>query len=472
MYLLYDLCGTSSGLQLIKFIKELVHIICIAAPISVIMIIMLSFIRNVISPSSPEDLAKVGKLAIKRVVICAFVFFVPTLVNVTMSLLGDNGLEYAKCIQNATTENIERLKQQEQTGEKTPTNSTPEKQEEPKQPTPEKTEKLEFKLSKELVVLAHYHGNKISKYTIKITDKKGKKLKASKFDFKIKKPIATISKKGTIVAKFAGSTTITVSPKDDSFNKQTIKLTVIKGTYTKVRTKNKMKALNLKTGKQETLHAGTDGIYNGSAIEFNSVSGKKIYYHGDTLKVGNNYYEVPYENVQSYDYSISKDYSKEEVEEFINSNKFQSATKYLFWMNLGTQSMYVFKWSHKKWNYFRTNPINTGDVLGLNAAYNDGNCNGTKRTPPWAFGLGSCSSSNNPDIDANRLDTHWHGYWAGLYLVIFNHKDNGGGFGAWHEGFSEPKKPVSHGCVRHRVEDLVWVRDHLSKLGGSRIVKF
>jgi hypothetical protein len=52
--------------------------------------------------------------------------------------------------------------------------------------------------------------------------------------------------------------------------------------------------------------------------------------------------------------------------------------------------------------------------------------------------------------------------------------DSGHGYciGTYHEGFTEPKVPKSHGCVRHSSDTMRWIRDNMGRLGGSRIVGF
>ena len=111
-------------------------------------------------------------------------------------------------------------------------------------------------------------------------------------------------------------------------------------------------------------------------------------------------------------------------------------------------------------------------MLGLSSKDNNGNCDGSRKSPPWAYGLGSCNSITSSDIKAFHLDRQWKGHWISMHLVIFNHRDSGKGFGAWHEGFTKPKYPKSHGCVRHTSASMVWIRNNVSRLGGSRIIKF
>ncbi len=501
-------CGSVDGLKLLLLYKNIIRLVFLIAPSVLMVFLIIDAIKVAVSYDN-ENKRQVLKMSVRRMLACMLVYLIPTFVNVSMGLLNDYGVEIGECYEMATKENVrilqaeEKLKRKEKNyvydtnkkndrdifensnnngnnsnnanngngSDNTNNNGVNNNQtvnEEPK----DETEKLEYEIENNNIVIAHFHNHKTSKAKIKIRNSNGKVISNKKFIFEISKPIATISKKGNIKATFAGSAKITVYPKDDETNKQTIKLTVIKGTYTKVRTIEKVKAVNLKTGKKEKLKAGTEGVYNGSTHLFSSDASHKLYYPGDTLKVGNNYYSVPYTSVEAYEYSISKNYSKAIAEEFINSNKFKSDTKYLFWMNLGSQANYFFKRKKGKWVLVKVMDINSGDVLGLHPEANGGNCNGSRSNPPLAYGLGSCSSINSTDIDGYRLDRTWKGSWLGLSLVIYVHRDDGGGFGAWHEAYVSPKYPRSHGCVRHRTEDMLWVKNNLSKLGGSRIVRF
>ena len=504
-----SICETVDGLRLFLILKSISRVVFVVVPTILIVYLTIDAIK-IIAGYDQEKKTQVFKTSVRRIVACMVIYLVPTIFNMSMTFLNGSGLEFKECYDNATFENIKLLEAEEKKKDEEEdifgtdnnddnsifditkdddsnssnssnnnnnsivddnnNNETP--KEETNQEPKEEIKKLEYTIENTNVVIAHFHNHKTSKSKIVIKNSNGKVISNKKFTFNISKPIATISKKGNIKATFAGTAKITVYPNNDETNKQTIQLTVIKGTYAKVRTTEKLKAINLKTGKKETLAEGTEGVYNGSTHLFNSDASHKLYYPGDTLKVGKNYYSVPYTSVKAYEYSISKNYSKEIAEEFINSNNFKSDTKYLFWMNLGSQANYFFKRKKGKWVLVKVMDINSGDVLGLHPEANGGNCNGSRSNPPLAYGLGSCSSINSTDIDGYRLDRNWKGSWLGLSLVIYVHRDDGGGFGAWHEAYVSPKYPRSHGCVRHRTEDMLWVKNNLSKLGGSRIVRF
>ena len=435
---------------------------------------MIDFGKNVIS-GEQEEIKKNFNKAIKRVIACMLIFFVPTIVSVIMNMLGDLGVNYADCINNANEEYINMLEETRRgnpgSGIYDPSNPNKTEKEKETKETVNKSE--EFTLEKDLMVICHYHGNKVSKDKIRIYDKNGKKLSNKKFNFKLGKPIATISEKGKVEAIYGGKTTVTVSSKDNPNNKQKFKLVVLRDIYTKGYLTEKVKTYDLKTGQRVTLSKGTSGTFNGGGMDLPPASNTSLYYHGDILKVGDAYFPVNYKSYKPTSYAVSKAYSQEIAEEFVNSYGFSSKTKHLFWVNQGTEYNYHFVFKRKKWVLKDIFEVNTGDVFGLNARYNGGNCNGSVGNSTYASGLGNCNSFSDKNIDARRLDGKWQGQWLVQKYVIFNHKDNGGGWlGAWHEGFSAPREPKSHGCVRHKTAVMLWIRDHINEVAGSRIINF
>ena len=161
------------------------------------------------------------------------------------------------------------------------------------------------------------------------------------------------------------------------------------------------------------------------------------------------------------------------AEEFINSNGFSSPTKYLFWVSVGTQTDYLFKFSKGRWHLYKTFDINTGDVLGLNPGSNGGNCNGSVHNAVFASGLGACNSITSSAMDSFYMDKHFTGHWLSVsYAVHVRHEGKGSWGGTFHEGFSTPKVPKSHGCVRHTSDTMKWIRDNMKRFGGSRVVFF
>ena len=114
MLFLSNVCEKSSFLKSIYFIKELIHYTCILLPIGLIIMIMIDLIKNVISKG--EDMNKNIKMAGKRILYCIIVFLIPTVVNLSVSILNqaDISINYNECLTNANLSTIKGLEETEE----------------------------------------------------------------------------------------------------------------------------------------------------------------------------------------------------------------------------------------------------------------------------------------------------------------------------------------------------------------------
>lgn len=92
-------------LRVIYFVLLIIKIILIIVPIGVILMTGLDLFKNV-ATSKEDDMKKNLNIAIKRIVYCVCVFFVPTIVNLVFSILGDIGVDYATYVSCANLEDI------------------------------------------------------------------------------------------------------------------------------------------------------------------------------------------------------------------------------------------------------------------------------------------------------------------------------------------------------------------------------
>ena len=114
MLFLSNVCEKSSFLKGIYFIKELIHYTCILLPIGLIIMIMIDLIKNVISKG--EDMNKNIKMAGKRILYCIIVFLIPTVVNLSVSILNqaDISINYNECLTNANLSSIKGFEETEE----------------------------------------------------------------------------------------------------------------------------------------------------------------------------------------------------------------------------------------------------------------------------------------------------------------------------------------------------------------------
>lgn len=105
-------CDNSSILNTILFIKRLIDIIFIVAPIILVLMLTIDIAKNVMSKDDEENKRNVY-IAIKRIVYCLVLFFVPAIIDGFMSYLDSYNVNFATCYDKATEENVDKLYQEE-----------------------------------------------------------------------------------------------------------------------------------------------------------------------------------------------------------------------------------------------------------------------------------------------------------------------------------------------------------------------
>lgn len=101
-------CDNSSILNTILFIKRLIDIIFIVAPIVLVLLLTIDIAKNVLSKDDNENKKNIT-IAIKRLVYCIVLFFVPLIIDSIMSYLDGYNVNFAKCYEKATEENVQKL---------------------------------------------------------------------------------------------------------------------------------------------------------------------------------------------------------------------------------------------------------------------------------------------------------------------------------------------------------------------------
>lgn len=443
-------CDSSAILELIFYVKTFLKIICVAVPIILVVSIMISIVKTL--TSSKPDLSKLWKSIVTKIVISILVFYIPNIVDFVMNMVDGIQLDKSSCWTEATRENINKKKAQEDAERR---NGGKKLQQD--QAGSGIIESQNFEIKNDDIVLGHY-SSKVNTDTLVLKDKKGKTLDNKDFKFESSNPaIAKVSSSGKITAKFGGITTIRVMPKQNRNEYKEATVTVIQSIYAKVKTSRSITAENLKTGKKETIRAGTSGILNGGCGNNSSWCNcwNYSYMRGDILKVGGKYYEISNEDVEVKGYSIASKYSNSVAEKFVNSHKFSSDTKYLFWTSHGSQVEYMFKGSKGNWKVYKTFNINTGDVFRLNIS---------EKSACVATGvhiMGSC-------YVVGELNTTSWSYHA----ICKAHVGGSGCSNPFHKFGDDSHVPKSHGCTRFHLKEMEWLESVHSKIKGSRIVDF
>lgn len=107
MYILASECSDASFMATMLFIKKIVQIIFIIAPILLILLLTIDFSKAVMA-NDEERIKHLKDVAIKRVIFAILLFFIPLIVDVSFGLLEDTS-KFTSCYNNASNENVERL---------------------------------------------------------------------------------------------------------------------------------------------------------------------------------------------------------------------------------------------------------------------------------------------------------------------------------------------------------------------------
>lgn len=98
-------CGGADVLKVIKFIWNLFEVAFIIIPIILIAIVSFDFFKNVMA-GKEDDMKKNLNIVFKRFLYCIAIFLVEIIVQTAINLLGDAGIDFAECINIATTEDL------------------------------------------------------------------------------------------------------------------------------------------------------------------------------------------------------------------------------------------------------------------------------------------------------------------------------------------------------------------------------
>lgn len=454
MYILLDFCQKSNVLELINFILKALHLVCIIVPIVLIVLLAIDFVKGIMV--SQDEVKKIFGIALKRIIYCALIFFAPMIVSVIVSVLGDLGVNYMECIENATDEKIAYYKSLEENSSPSPfapsISSTSSSKNKTNTASKEKVKDVAFKITKDNIVIGHYK-NTVNKYTI-VLKGNGKTLKNKNYKFTSSNPaIASVNSKGVVTGKFGGSTTITVTSKKDKTNKQSVPVLVTHTLYTYVEVTSTVTGKSAKTGKNVKLYAGTKGLFNGIGPN-TSPNG---YLLGDTIKVKGDYINISSNYVKPYKYYASDIYYKEDVETFVNDFGFSSSTKYLFWSNSGTGMEYMFKGKKGKWKLYKQFYINVGDAAQI--IHKEGSA---RTGVHFNMFLADHGNLSDPKNIVNGIPVIYKSY-----LTAPTRRTN-----PWHAGGSKTRLPASHGCTRFLNEDMKYIDSIYDKIKNSTLIDF
>jgi len=157
-----------------------------------------------------------------------------------------------------------------------------------------------------------------------------------------------------------------------------------------------------------------------------------------------------YKGNRTTQWAIDHNLSNYEKEVFVNYKGYSSATKYLIWVNIGTQYTSVFLGSKGNWKLVRSGLVSTGA--------ND--C-----TPRGVFKTTYKQSNWTTDTYTVKPIVRFYGggyaFHSRLYqpgTMTLKSGNNGVGY------------PLSHGCVRMQADDIQWLYDYVPN--GTTVVVY
>ena len=110
-YLILPACEDSNFLSAVMFVKELFNIICILVPIVLILIASIDLGKIVMGGDTKKTIPAV----VRRMIVCASIFFIPIVVELFLEMLGVFSVNgFHVCISNANTTTIEYYRGKEE----------------------------------------------------------------------------------------------------------------------------------------------------------------------------------------------------------------------------------------------------------------------------------------------------------------------------------------------------------------------
>ena len=102
-----EVCQNPDILKIIWFVWEVIKIAFIIIPAIAIVFVSIDLVKNVIA-SNDANTSNNVRILIKRILYLATIFFIPTIATFLMTFLGNLGVNYAKCLDNANSDYIEK----------------------------------------------------------------------------------------------------------------------------------------------------------------------------------------------------------------------------------------------------------------------------------------------------------------------------------------------------------------------------
>lgn len=95
-------CGGADVLRIIKFVFTLLDLVLFVVPVGLIIMLMVDFGKNVMA-GKEDEMKKNLNVAIKRIMYCVVLFFIPTIVYFAIDVVADSSAEDQNIAQKAAS---------------------------------------------------------------------------------------------------------------------------------------------------------------------------------------------------------------------------------------------------------------------------------------------------------------------------------------------------------------------------------
>lgn len=107
-----SVCENPDILRVIYFLKIIIETLFVIIPIVLLVLIIVDFCKSMFSAENDKNAKANTKNIINRIIFTILLFFVPTIVSVSMNLISESGIkfgkEYTTCLTNANKETINK----------------------------------------------------------------------------------------------------------------------------------------------------------------------------------------------------------------------------------------------------------------------------------------------------------------------------------------------------------------------------
>ncbi len=108
--MILNVCENGDVLSVLRIVRLAINLVKIVVPILLIISLMLTY-AGAITKNDKDILVTANKAAVKKGLAAVLIFLIPTFVGIIFSAIDKENKTYVSCINNATTENIEKAYQ-------------------------------------------------------------------------------------------------------------------------------------------------------------------------------------------------------------------------------------------------------------------------------------------------------------------------------------------------------------------------